>query len=652
MEIPLNNAIYDKAITIQSEIINRPITPFQHELNQAIHKAANQAAKETKSDNNNSPIRLIPATTGAGKSSAVLALIAASYALDENYSSAFVCNTIEEAHRAYLVLRKYIPENDVYIHSSAHSSEDYAGTRSKYGETIADHAKHNPSKKSDLSNVRIIICTHQHWINEGNFGVDFGVRFFKSNTPRTHVFVDEMPNLCTIEEVYPSDILYFQELLDCRYEWNEAREVINSVHSRMSKLVRNTGVKNQAVSIITKEEFVNISEITPVLFQDEDPDSRIGRVINFLKNAAEGRVFITRGHRTGESVTGHNQRIAFSSFNSNIHPHSGLTILDATAEYSALNNHPDAVLTAVPAVDYRNLKLTHIEAPKEFHNVAQRAPKSKADKDYLAWIKKTVSSNTDVGEIVLVVAHKRFCDQLPCTKMSVDGRTVYVVHWGKGIGSNKWKDCSSVFLFAELHLPRTVYVSSTVAVQDRAILDADFSHDRGTKAGENHRLHLFKQLGCRGLVRNIDELGRASEMKLFTSMDRSLLLRGYKAVFPGAKPPVFIQPEFCKHKTKGEKLAHFLLGYTGPNINLCAVKVANHLGFKVSELATAFGSAKCRDVAALGWSFVNGKRAVSKPMLTLTDPIGPDSFIGEYLGIQPKLKIERGHYMVDFKATT
>jgi hypothetical protein len=648
MEKTLNNDILTKANNIQCEIIGRPITPFQSDLNKAIHETAKQAANDVKLDNINSPIRIIPATTGAGKSTAVIGLIAAKYAADENYTAAFVCNTIKEADKVYHTLKEYIEEEDIYIHTSAHSSINHLKTLSNYGEDIANHAKTNRSLKSILSTKRIIVCTHQHWINEGLMGSDKGVRIYKGNTQRSNVFVDEMPSLCSIEEVRPSDILFLQELLECHNDWTEAYEVIKRVYARLSIAAKRTGAPYEAQSIFTADEYDKISTINLNTLQEDEDTQQIKSILQFLKNASEGKAFIARGHRNGETVSGHKQRIAFLSFNSNIHPHAGLIILDATAEYSALRDHPNVKLTNVPTVDYSRLRLTHIEAPKEYKDVARRGANSKTDADYLAWIKKTVSSNTDAGENVLVVAHKRFCKQLHGNKLPIGGRTIYVTHWGTGIGSNEWKDCSSVFLFAELHLPKLVYISTAAAVQDRAITATDISNNIVNRTGENHRLHLLKQLGCRGLVRNIDENGCAAEMKLFTSMDRGLLLRDYRKVFPNTRKPEFIQPEVCTHKTKGGQLEHFLLGYSGPDISICSEKVAKHLGFRVSELSTAFASAKCRNIVSLGWTLIKGERSVSKPILIYTDPFASGSIITEFSS-PPKLVIKKGFYMDDFK---
>jgi hypothetical protein len=69
----------------------------------------------------------------------------------------------------------------------------------------------------------------------------------------------------------------------------------------------------------------------------------------------------------------------------------------------------------------------------------------------LNWIKESVLQNTKFGDKVLIVSNKDVILGGELKAMDWEGRTVSFVHYGTGVGSNQWKDCTNVFISE--HLP-------------------------------------------------------------------------------------------------------------------------------------------------------------------------------------------------------
>ncbi len=220
------------------------------------------------------------------------------------------------------------------------------------------------------------------------------------------------------------------------------------------------------------------------------------------------------------------------------------------------------------------------------------------------------------------MVHKRLIKLLSATGApeNVKGRFVRYNHWGTGIGSNRWRKCTSVFLFSEFHLPRSAYLADALAMRERkatadeikAVIGQRMS-GMSAEVAIGHRLRWFKQMGSRGNVRDIDEHGKCGRMKLFTTMDRSLFMESYRTLFPGAPEPVFIQSEQTVRKSKGAKLEAFLLGCK--KVELCASEVAQELGLAVKDIGRAFKSKACQQMRFNGWEFTQGNGHAAKPVL-------------------------------------
>ena len=162
-------------------------------------------------------------------------------------------------------------------------------------------------------------------------------------------------------------------------------------------------------------------------------------------------------------------------------------------------------------------------------------------------------------------------------------------HWGTGIGSNRWRNCSVVFLFGEFHLPRRAYVATGAGWTQTKAHEIDRQHIQGQVMGgpyltvrEGHLLRWTKQLACRGTVRNIDGDGHCGPMRLYTTMDFPRLLANLQRIFPGCPAPTRLT-DHGPAQTKGECLLDLIADFgrdylTSDQIEELTGVAANHLG--------------------------------------------------------------------------
>jgi len=187
-----------------------------------------------------------------------------------------------------------------------------------------------------------------------------------------------------------------------------------------------------------------------------------------------------------------------------------------------------------------------------------------------------------------------------------------------------------VFLFSQFHLPRSAYLSETLSQLDSAITSDDVTAALGrsmsgriNQVAEWHKLRWLVQMASRGNVRNSTVDGVCGRMKLFTTMDRSLLVSNYQELFPCAAEPTFITSDQAVRKNNPQKLAAFLL--TCKKSELCASQVANALEMAVKDVSRAFKSKSCEHLKCIGWELIAGNGKALKPSFrktTITHRVG------------------------------
>jgi len=262
----------------------------------------------------------------------------------------------------------------------------------------------------------------------------------------------------------------------------------------------------------------------------------------------------------------------------------------------------------VPKASYENLSITHLEMPDKFKNISQANFQTIAED--VVQLKEWIESNSSAGEDVLVVLPKRVCEYLK-GKMTIYGRAIHLANWGMGIGCNDWKHCTSVYLFDEFHLPKEVYLTMTAMSScEPCSLEVLKQMHGSARTGQvkdtmlGHRYMHLVQMASRGNMRSLDALGRCGEMKLFTTMDRAVLMEGVSELFPRVPEPKFVSSSEVERNTVSAKLCDYLINTKEVKISAPVISVALEVPSK--GLTRAFKRASCSHLHYLGWRVEKG----------------------------------------------
>ncbi|TCP63453.1 hypothetical protein EV663_101723 [Rhodovulum bhavnagarense] len=618
----MNDQIFHHAYAIQNAITKKT-DDFGIQCSTALFQAAQAAFRDVMANVETSIPHLVNSGTGSGKTTFCVALIAASVAALNNYSAAYVVATIDEAQKVFDQLATLLPPDAVTIHSSAHESEDAARQRSP---AIHQHIQtRGVSSRADLAQHRVVVCTHELWIKEGEHKADFGVRRF-NGAPRSNVFLDEFPDTVATVEAGPADLDELADELHRVAEYHDLATLVRNAATAFRVRCGDGNSRLKTATLLSPDGHSALKRIDLSRLSDARNMATLRRALDVLSATGTGQCFLSRSKaKTAGQADGHMMLVAYDD---RFRPHPGLVILDATADFAPqVRAGHDFHRHTGPQVSYRNLSLTHIQQPAEFNNIASRAASAETIRAYVQWIKATVKANSAKDEDILIVVPKKVAAALH-TDTPIPGRNVMVATWGMGVGSNAYRECGAVFLFSEFHKPRHSYLAQSLASRGKVATHDDLRQAMGGNTtgpvgavGKAHRLRQFKQMACRGRIRELDAAGVAKPMRLFTSMDRALFLESYPALFPDAPPPAFIDDADAQN-TGPKKLASILARAMQPRepIMLTADSIAASTGIAGKALKRAFQSKQCRPLHGLGWRFVPGEGRKVKPALRF-DPV-------------------------------
>jgi hypothetical protein len=351
-------------------------------------------------------------------------------------------------------------------------------------------------------------------------------------------------------------------------------------------------------------------------FSDDTPQHK---VVGFARSLARGLAFVSRdtvGQERGGRFVGY--RLIFT-------PAPGTILLDATADIDGIEKIvPDSRRSIpVPSVDYSNLEVVHINTPSDLFAGKRRSTQelcksARTAEPYAAWIKRTIISNTQPGEIVLAVVHHkllehRYLPQDDSLMLDIEGRKVAFSHWGFGIGSNKWKSADVVFLFGEHYLPRVPTIANVMSlsgVSPAAYLPKvdNPNHREGSYRALSlgHLARWEKQLACRGNVRNISLDGVCGKQRLYVTAEFHRFMEQKDRMFRGAKFDFEATVKARAKEEKGPKAFAALLRSTDRE-ELTAQEVCDLTGTSLSNISKTLllpDVSKAYDDR--GWLFVRG----------------------------------------------
>tara|TARA_E500000305_G_scaffold107733_1_gene108340 strand:+ start:2148 stop:4022 length:1875 start_codon:yes stop_codon:yes gene_type:complete len=561
-----------------------PVTPFGKSVADSLYEAAMAAVRDKS--NGRAHMQVVSAPTGAGKSSYAAAFAASLISSDSVATVLFVVETIDQAEEVFRTVSKLISEpNEVAVWTSAHDADSADEEIVARGFVPAKHR----FRREDLRCHRVAVVTHRFFMGRSSNKAKetkWG--------PRTVTFVDEHPDMVGIYEVSPGDVFTVREKIAKADPFDSRVVLLTQVGEKLE--VEYTATKEGRASYEPMSFPVKLADA----FADADTTHAgewcklIGlrfdlysTVAKFLRAADDGCVFQANRQEGGKA--------SFVAYQLEMHPVPGMVLLDATADLSGVIPVVDFMTSAeVPSVDYRSLEVIHVE-PETKKLISRVIRMKETAEPYADWIKRTILDHTEPGEEALVVTHKSLLDHgyLGEAKQEArdwKGRIVHLSHWGTGIGSNRWRDVSAVFLFGEFYRPKRADVATTLGLQSEpvSLSELRMANGRSLKGPyeaiqEGHLLRWLKQLAMRGRARNIDAEGVCGQMRLVLSGNRQRLLRNFGRLFPGAPAPRLVS-----HRTKagrGHSKHEALVGRLAawardevPGEKLWAQEVANDVG--------------------------------------------------------------------------
>jgi hypothetical protein len=525
-------------IETQAQDRGRTLTSFNHEVAQTILNGGLLAYEdylETKAQ-----YRVISAPTGSGKSSYAWALIAALIQAVPGSSALFLCETIDQCEDTYKELAKLVPSSDLAIWTGAHDrAKEIADIEREYG--------FRPSARffaRDLSSHRVAIVTHAFY--RGPRGDQ--ARNYEGQ-PRTLTVVDERPKEVSLFDIDQGDVA---KALD----WAVVTFGNDTPAEKALKALRDYLVDTWEIERPKGKNFKPLKRSDLSWFTSEEasavlgekPDSLEGIVIGFAQSLATGYAFMSRHDRSTRGGR-------FVGYRMDLPILPGTVLLDATSDIDGVSQLVDwRAPVPSPRVSYENLKVIHMAPPPEVigprERVTEIVKNAKRARPYAQWIRNTVVANTEPGEKVLVVTHKALLahEYLPDSislgegSYDLEGRKVAFINWGYGIGSNRWKEATSVFLFGEFHIPKRGTVGTTLALIDQPAgtprldrMQSPNSQDEVFLSLQHgHLMRWEKQLAMRGNARNLTPDGICGHQKLFVTSEFKRFSQYRERLFPGA----------------------------------------------------------------------------------------------------------------------
>jgi hypothetical protein len=524
----------------------RSLTPFDLKVGDAVFNGATLAMEDAEHDRDVS-FRVVSCPTGSGKTSASLAFIAAGFGTDPGFTAAYVTDTIAQAEEVRRELALLVGVENVVCWTSEHDAG--SDPDSRFDWKWARPAFH--PVRSDLAEARIVVATHKAWRGELDRGC--GGILQHRRRRRSVVFVDEHPDLVRVIERTPEHVFALRDRVYSVDPEHPLVAALNAIKGRIDGLFLSTGVRFSAPRIVPEDHldlfsryaFQDLLRFVRSGLDDEGgvrEAEELEATLRFLEAAARGCAFLSRVPPL------------LIAYEMDRRPGPGHVLLDATADLTGMVAlMPGMEVVEAPELDYRNLAIHHVRQPTgdRVGEIVRSAAKARP---YAEFVRRTVLENTSPGEAVLAVVHKGLLDHEyleraddPDRPLDWEGRRVSVIHWGTGIGSNRFKHAEAVFLFSEFHVPRRTSMARVHGWTGRKPTEVEMAQAslrtmpaHYHTASEGHLLRWTKQLACRGNVRNIDAEGRCGAMRLYTSMELARLFANVGRMFPGAPPPVLL----------------------------------------------------------------------------------------------------------------
>lgn len=617
----INNGQPMAALKDLYAVRNTSLSRFTKDVAACVFDACDQALRDAQS--NTSRMIVVPAPTGGGKSSAATAYLAA-LVRDTDLNAALICDTQSQCDAAYREFRELLREpGQVAVWTQSHDAEKCL----RSDDEIEIEQGFRPAArftKQDLSEARIAIGTHAFYKGKNS-------RYISDN--RTLIIIDEKPNDVILADISVGDVVQVHDgVVSKMGTAHPTARALKDLSNSLQALWDGKGLDARLLfeAVGGQRSFMdhnNLRHLVRIhdwgdlemrkLISDTASLPLVQNVCRFAKAASLGHAFMAR-YVQAQPKGG---RFVGYLYDFPIKP--GMVLLDATADLDGVDQLVTWRATAprMPRVNFQNLEVQLVSPCVPIRK--KRVREILSTPDYVdawrSWAVSFVLQETAIDEDILLVVHKDLKAHLPRLESEEwQGRNVHLCHWGAGIGSNKWKHCSAVFMFGEFHQPKRSTVATALGLEDVHPTSArlrDAQNVKGLRGNfltlqEGHLLRWTKQLACRGNVRNIDDDGNCGTMRLYLTGEFGRLLDNKDRLFPGCRISTGqSSPDTLKDKSGKfiDRLRRYLLEQMRTTVP--AADVDEALGTRTRRYQRELSSPKGSELlAAIGWRYQPGRR--------------------------------------------
>ena len=526
--------------------------------------------------------------TGTGKTTGFIRAV--NDLVKTGYTFAIAVPTTQDAEEIYQRLKETL-DDQVEVWTSDHG-------QGKYGMKV---------DKNGLRMAPVFVGCHAFLMSKA----DDPKRFIGH---KDVLLIDEIPNNLVINSLTYADFAKAREkahevglcssgIFAVADDWMRERQ-------EKAEVEVNQAAFNQITDLVTADFQKARSDLDGLNIHDK---SALLPVLDYFDALADGRGF-ERVQRTG---AGH---LVHQVYFEDVAKHFLKSVVfSATAHLDGFQFSPNKErLDAFEGsyVKYPNLDIREVPFPR-VSKAARYIVQNKHELETAVAHIRDIISKTDEGSSVLVVVPKPLKDwvkQDSYRNPNQHNAAIYVTNWGRDIGSNEYKDCTEVILWANHHKPKHTTFSELRLYSEERVNSENLQEvNKGKLTGralslEQAQLYAaIKQMGSRGTTRFVDDDGNAWPMRLWISW-AELRPELLKDIFPGSnftREPV--TDERFLSKSKREMVPRVIDVLTNTeNDEIMMSDLRCFIG-NAHKYSPQFLEARSL-LNTYGWDFIQGKR--------------------------------------------
>ena len=545
---------------------NLPLMHFDLRVAKTVFEACNKAIIDFK--HNKIYWRTIAAPTGGGKTTAGIAYVAA--LVRNSHSALILVNTRQDCNEIYDTIAKLLP-GKVAVRTRDHDKDELKLRGDDYILEIENNRGYRPSAffhRAELDKFPALIGTHNGYKSHPD-----ELLKLQDGSRRTLILVDERPDEIDIADFGLADFERLHELCQSKLKVDQDG-VEPQLTAALGEAGKQLAVIQNSIDRSKPYHALRLGMDFTLLATLRDLSANRGKCERLAKGthldaatvSQMAKLIVLAQATTGYAFTAinvqHTHGARFVAYETSWPLEAGTVLLDATSNidgYSYLST--SRIPEEAPEANYRQLEACHLEGPDYITGVSPKKLWTAKDtrKPLQNWMHRSIMENSKPNEQILILSWKDVIDSDHLQAMDWGDRRVSFCYFGNGIGSNRWRECTAVFMFGTYIKPARVTIGETHGIKKTPFYETKDATIRGL-SGDYSILQLglkllwFKQLAMRGCARELDANGIASPMRLYFSTENPKdIYSNWELMFPNAPTPSSLYVDSPEQLVVGQK---------------------------------------------------------------------------------------------------